>query len=363
MPRVITSATSHASTPRSARVAPARPGQNTPSGAALLAAVLIAIVAVINLNIPYFAITPGPAIDVVPLIDIEGAATKPVSGKLLLTTVSLHDITVAEAIRSWFDENYEVLSRSAIIPSGETEEEAEQRSTEQMSESHEHAAAAALSFLGYAVKITSLGARVREVEAQAPARLVLRRGDVIIGADAASVKRTEDLVGVIRSHEVGDEIVLKVMRGDEELTVKTKTVGREEEPAEPKIGVVLDTVPRIELPLAINIESGDIGGPSAGLMYALGIVDLLDGSDLAHGRSVAGTGEISVDGTVMPVGGVTQKIAGARRQRADLFLVPAVELAEACSRAGDMEVYAVEHLSDAVRVLRDPAFAEKRSCP
>jgi PDZ domain-containing protein len=329
----------------------------------LLAAVLIVIVSVINLDIPYFAITPGPAIDVVSLIDIEGAETKPVSGELLLTTVSLHTINVAEAIRSWFDENYEVLSRSAIIPSGETEEEAEQRSTDQMSESHEHAAAAALSFLGYDVRITPLGARVREVEAQAPARLVLRRGDVIVGADAASVKRTEDLVGVIKSHEVGDEIVLKVMRGEEKLTVKTRTVGREGKPSEPKIGVLLDTVPRVDLPLTINIESGDIGGPSAGLMYALGIVDLLDSYDLAGNRKVAGTGEISVDGLVLPVGGITQKIAGARRQKADLFLVPSVELVEACSHSGDMAVYAVGHLADAVRVLRDPAFAKKRSCP
>lgn len=367
MTRVITSTASEYNTGANASILSAPQGARrkpaTPSGAALLAAILILIVSIFHLDIPYFAITPGPAIDVVELIEIGGAKTKPVSGRLLLTTVSLHQIKVAEAIRGWFDSSYEVLSWSTIIPSGETEKDADQRSSVQMQESHEHAAAAALSFLGYEVKKTWLGARVRDLAVGAPAEAVLRRGDIIVGADSKSVKRAEDLVAAIKRHKVGDHVVLKVKRGQSTLTVKTKTMARAEDPSEPIIGVVLDTVPRVDLPLAVQIDSLDIGGPSAGLMYALGIVDLLDSADLARGRTVAGTGEISVEGVVKPVGGVTQKIAGAKKAGADIFLVPASELEAACASADDLEVYAVAALADAVRVLRDAQFAAGRACP
>jgi PDZ domain-containing protein len=98
-------------------------------------------------------------------------------------------------------------------------------------------------------------------------------------------------------------------------------------------------------------------------MYALGIVDLLDDHDVAGRRIVAGTGEITIDGEVRPVGGVRQKLAGAREQHADLFLVPADELAEACADADGLDVYAVGDLGEAVKVLTDPAYAAARACP
>ncbi len=321
------------------------------------------LVAALNLRIPYFAIVPGPALDVVKLIEIDDATTKDVNGELLLTTVSLHEITVGEAVRGWFDEDYEILSRSAIIPSGETEEDADRRSSEQMQESQRNAAAAALTFLGYDVRITSVGVRVSGVDPSAPASDVLTRGDVIVGADTKEVKRFEDLRGVVRSHDVGDEVVLRVRRGGEVATVRTKTIPSSSDHSVPMIGVELEDLPRVELPLAIQIDAGNIGGPSAGLMYALGIVDLLDDSDLAKGRTIAGTGEIKVEGIVGEVGGIEQKIASARDRGAGLFLVPKGELTQACARAGDMPVYAVDRLTDAVRVLEDPAFAETRDCP
>jgi PDZ domain-containing protein len=125
---------------------------------------------------------------------------------------------------------------------------------------------------------------------------------------------------------------------------------------------MLDEAPRIELPVAVDIESLGIGGPSAGLMYALGIVELLDETDLTSGRKVAGTGEIAIDGRVGPVGGVRQKVLAAREEGAEVFLVPRAELADACSLADTMKVVGVETLKDAVRALRDQQFATGRSC-
>jgi PDZ domain-containing protein len=334
-----------------------------PSGAAALVAVVILIVAVLNVNVPYFALTPGPAQDVARLIAINGSKTTPVKGQLLLTTVSLHEIRVAEAVRGWFDPSIAILSRSAIIPPGSSEREVEERTTAQMDESHVLAAAAALSLLGYDVKVESTGVRVRAVTLGVPASKALRRGDVVVGADGQPVKQAEDLVAAIQRHKVGDAIVLRVMRGTETIEVTTQTIGRPENPSDPVIGITLETVPQVRLPLAIQIESMGIGGPSAGLMFALGIYDLLDPQDLTRGRVIAGTGEISFGGEVRPVGGIRQKIESARRGGAELFVVPTVELEQACAVAKGLPIIGVDRLKQAVDALRATRGTAAPSCP
>ncbi len=333
------------------------------NGLAALCAIGILIVSSLNIRVPYFALTPGPAQDVGKLISIKGADTGPVHGQLLLTTVSLHEIRVAEAVRGWFDPSIAILSRSAIIPPGSSEREVEQRTSAQMEESHVLAAAAALKLLGYTVDVRPTGARIRAISDGVPASESLRRGDVVVGADGQPVRKTEDLVDLIRRHKVGDEIVLRIQRGTETVEVRTKTVGRPENPAEPLIGIHLETVPRVSLPLAIEINSLGIGGPSAGLMFALGIFDLLDRGDLTRGRTIAGTGEITIDGEVGPVGGIRQKVEGARRAGAHLFVVPLAELDQACAIARGMPVTGVEDLKQAIEALRGPVDAKARSCP
>ena len=339
----------------------ARP-RPVPSGSVVIAAVAIIIVAAFNLNIPYFAIRPGPTQNVLKLIEIEGTKTKRVTGELLLTTVSLHEIKVAEAVRGWFDSSYEILSRSAIIPEGESEQEAERRTLAQMEESHRYAAAAALRHLGYDVKITRPPARILDVAADAPARKVLRRGDVIVAVDSVPVNASNEFGSAVQRRKVGEVLALRVKRGSTIVTVKTKTIPRIPGSKEPIVGVLLDETPRIELPVAIDIESLGIGGPSAGLMYALGIVDLLDETDLTNGRTVAGTGEIAVDGKVGAVGAVRQKVLAARGEEAEIFLAPRAELDEACFGADRMTVIGVETLQEAIRALRDARFAKERSC-
>ena len=334
-----------------------------PSGLAALVAVAILLVALLNVNVPYFALTPGPAQDVGKLIAITGVKTTAVRGRLLLTTVSLHEIRVAEAVRGWFDPSIAILSRSAIIPPGQSESEVEKRTTVQMEESHILAAAAALKLLGYEVKVEPSGARVEGVSNGVPASKALRRGDVVVGADGVPVKEAEDLKAAIQRHKVGDAILLRVLRDTKTIEVTTQTIGRAENPSEPIIGVTLQNVPHVRLPLAIRIDSLGIGGPSAGLMFAIGIYDLVDHGDLAAGRTVAGTGEISIGGDVGPVGGIRQKIESARREKADLFLVPAVELDQACAVAKGMPVVGVNNLRQAIEALRSTSGISARSCP
>jgi PDZ domain-containing protein len=332
-------------------------------GTAVVAAVAIVVVAVFNLNIPYFAITPGPAENVFDLIKIEGATPKPVSGRLLLTTVSLRKIRVAEAIRGWFDPSYEVLSRSAFVRTGETDADAEREAARQMSESKDHAVAAALRLLGYHVGITPTGARIAELSRGVPARKVLRRGDVIVAADGKRVRIADDFKAVMKHHKVGDVVALQVTRDDKVLSLKARAVGRPDNPAQPIIGVLLENDSKVDVrPIGIHIDSQNIGGPSAGLMYALGIVDLLDAQDLTKGRLIAGTGAIALDGRVEPIGGIRQKIAAARSAHVDLFLAPLVELKEACLRAGTMPVVGVATLKDGVLALRGVPIAHARTC-
>ena len=343
--------------------APAR-SSAVPSGLVIVVAFATIIVATFNLSIPsYFAIRPGPAPDVTKLIEITGAATKPVSGRLLLTTVSLQPIRVAEAVRGWFDPNYEILPRSAVIAPGQSEEDAQRQTAQQMDESHQHAAAAALGFLGYDVRITPIGARVVELIPGTPASKVLRKDDVIVGVDRSPVRRDVELREVIQRHKVGDPIALTVKRGAKTVTVRTKTIGDPEDPTRPIIGVAfLENFTTVKLPLAVNIESLGIGGPSAGLMYALGIVELLDSTDMTRSRTIAGTGAISLGGVVQPVGGVRQKVMAARGAGAEMFLAPLIELSEACAQAGDLTVVGVQNLTDAVSVLRGARVPDGRTC-
>jgi PDZ domain-containing protein len=332
------------------------------SGAAAIAAAAILIVAVLIVRVPYFALTPGPAQDVGRLITIDGAKTTSVNGQLLLTTVSLHEIRVFEAVRGWFDPSIAILSKAAIIPSDSSEQEVEQRTTVQMEESHFLAGAAALSLLGYDVQVEPSGVRISTIDANVPASESLRRGDVVIGVDGRAVKQDTDLRTAVRRHNVGDTIGLRIMRGTETLEVTTRTVGLPEDPSVPAIGVGVETVDRVRLPLAIEINSLGIGGPSAGLMFAVGIFDLLDAGDLTRGRVIAGTGEISITGDVGPVGGIRQKVESARRQRAHLFVVPLAELSEACKVAKDMPVVGVENLKQTIDVLRGTRGTTVRSC-
>jgi PDZ domain-containing protein len=157
-------------------------------------------------------------------------------------------------------------------------------------------------------------------------------------------------------------VELTVRRGKTMVTVRTKTVGDPQGPTRPIIGVFLADVPSVTLPLAVDIESLGIGGPSAGLMYALGIVELLDSTDMTKGRTIAGTGTIDLRGIVQQVGGVRQKVAAARGAGAELFLVPLAELKEACARAGDMPVIGVQTLEDAAGALRGATVPRGRTC-
>jgi PDZ domain-containing protein len=334
-----------------------------PHGAAVLISVAVLILGILGLHIPYFALAPGPAEDVTKLISIDGAKTHAVKGKLMLTTVSLlPSIRIGEVMRGFFDPAVAIVSRSAIVPAGQSDRDVQQQTIDQMRESQIFAAGAALKLLGYHVDVKYTGVRVRDVAADVPAAVVLRPGDMILTADGHAIEKPTDLVSAVHRHPVGSLIKLHVVRGANPLTLTVRTVGRPTNRSDPVIGVVIDSVPQVKLPLAIRIDAQGIGGPSAGLMFALGIVDVLGKTDITTGRTIAGTGEIALDGAVGPVGGVRQKVESARRSGAVLFIVPFDELREACPVAKKLPIVGVHNLKEAVRTLQGQRTGAGRPC-
>ncbi len=311
-----------------------------------LVPVLAAAVVLAAVPLPLFAVAPGPARDVVPLIQIEGHRTYEPSGDLLLTTVTVNHSTAFEALRGWLDEFSDIVPERLILPPGLTEEEEDQISRSQMDESKLTAAAVALARVTDYPQRHGSGALVRRVQAGSPADGRLFPGDLIERVDGTAVGSVEDVGRLVRAAGIGRRVSVVVRVEDQTRTVRLRP--RELEPdGAPKIGVELLE----SFPFHLLIESGDIGGPSAGLMWTIGVIDLLTPGDLTGGRRIAGTGTIEVDGNVGPIGGIGQKIVAADRAGADAFLVPRADMAAAREAQTDLELVPIDDLEDALDYL------------
>jgi PDZ domain-containing protein len=239
----------------------------------------------------------------------------------------------------------------ALVPEGSTFEDRRKLNLRAMSRSQEIAAAVALRELGYDVEAEPGGVLVVDIASDAPARGKLERGDVIVAADAKPVLTLEDLRREIGEREIGDTVELTVEADGEERTETVGTMESLDEPRRPIVGIQPEQVADITLPIDVDIDLGNVGGPSAGLAFALDVLEEL-GRDIDRGLRVAATGELQLDGTVTPVGGVKQKTIGARRTDVDVLLVPAGEnAAEARRNADGMQIIAVENFQQALRRL------------
>lgn len=326
-------------------------GRTRPGGvSALLRAGAVAapaallILGSVAVPLPLVSVHPGPATSTGDLIRID-AATFSSKGSQHVTTVTLHDATLAEAVAGWLSPAVSVLPRTTIYPPGTTRDEVNRRNASEMDASQEAAKVAALRELGY--EIRAAGALVQATVEGMPAAKTLTAGDVIVAADGTPVGSAGDLGSLIGRHGRGEAVRLTVRRGGDLREVWVPVV---REGGRSLIGVRL--LPSFALPFRIEIDSGGIGGPSAGLAFALSIVDRLDSPDLTGGRTVAGTGTIDYDGNVGPIGGVPQKVRSALSVGARIFLVPRDQAGEAHAEAGGrMDVVGVATLHEAVTAL------------
>ena len=243
------------------------------------------------------------------------------------------------------------VSAEVLSPNDETDEERRRQNTEDMERSEEVASAVALRQLGYDVTATPTGVIVTSISPDVPAADVLEVNDVVVAANGKPIRTPEQLRAAIGELQPGDELELRVRRGDETLEVTVRTVASPQDDSRAVIGILIEQDADIELPLDVDIDLGRVGGPSAGLPFALEIVRQL-GRDVTGGCRIAATGALALDGTVIPIGGVKQKTIGARRADVDFFLVPAEQnAAEARKYAEDLRVIPVESFQQALRTL------------
>jgi PDZ domain-containing protein len=317
----------------------------------------------ISLPVPYVRLVPGPVTDTLgssngkPLIVIKGHDTAKTTGKIYLVTVGEYggpgkNISAASVISGWWDKTDAVVPRRVLYPPTVTEKQVEQQDTADMDQSQVDAKIAALRYLG--VKLQP-GSEISTVEATSSGKGKLQLGDVIVGVDSAPVTSSDQLLSVLKTHKVGDQVALHINRNGTAMSVEVTLQQPLKPGGTPSIGIgVLDS---FAIPFEIDIDLNNVGGPSAGMAFALGIIDKLSDGNLTGGHTIAGTGTIDAGGKVGVIGGVQQKMAGARSAGATVFLVPAGNCAEALKAVPrGLRLVKVSTLSgavDAIKAVRD----------
>jgi PDZ domain-containing protein len=326
--------------------------------------IVLALLAAANVRVPYFILAPGTARQVDDLIHLPEGKAYPPKGRVLLATVSLiSDVRLIDLVRDRFDDETQSIPERLIL-GDQSKDQLRQANLQMMDNSKQIAVVVALRRLGHSVTEHGDGALVQEIVTQPSqdgrdipvnqaAALQLQPGDVIVAADGAPTALIDDAKAAISRHAPGDVIRLDLLGADGSRRVENVPLVQRPGGAGAILGVVLQTKGlRFDLPFPIEIDSLGIGGPSAGLAYTLGVIDVLTPGELTGGKVVAVTGEILSDGSVGDVGGVTEKTAAVRAAGADYFLVPKGEYEEAKAHAGPrLKVFKVDTLDTALQVL------------
>lgn len=319
-------------------------------GAIFLAAGLIGLWSV---ELGYYAFSPGPVGDAVSAVIVAEVETYQPTEELLMLTVSNQTVNPIEAIIAGLDPTIDLVRREAVRSPDETDEEFVARNRASMDLSKETAITLALERLGYEVTTSSDGVVIAEIVGDAPAAEVLQVNDVITAVNGRSVSLPDEIGDQLGDQEPGDSISLDIEREGSPLTVSVRLIGRDEDPTLPMIGIsVVPRNPHFDYPFPIDIDAGLIGGPSAGMMYTLAVLELLSPGDLTQGRVVAGTGTINAAGEVGSIGGIRQKVVAAEAAGADVMLVPASNYEEALSAPRDtLELIPVATLDEVLEAL------------
>jgi Lon-like protease len=321
--------------------------------------VLVAIVIAASfITVPYDELVPGQAMEVSQLITVPPAKAHPVHGQVYLTDVGLiENLHLIALLPAWLD-NDDALVKTAELTGNLPEAEENEQGTVDMAESQMTAESVALRQLGYSVPEHDAGATVYGLEPGTPGYRALKVGDVITAVDGVATPNPNVLITAIRSHLPGQTVTLQVGTVAHPTPGHTVSLrlasGREDGKIVPFVGIVeMGTQPVYDMPFPIKINSDQIGGPSAGLAWTLGILNTLSGGHLTGGRTIAASGTIDPDGSVGDVGGVAQKTVAVERAGATVFLVPEVEVSVARSKATpNLRVFGVTSLGQALRDLQ-----------
>lgn len=310
--------------------------------------------------VPYVELGPGPTENTLgsrdgkSIISIEGREATTSAGQLRLTTVNVRDrLTVVDAVRGWLRGDSAVVPRELVYPPDKSEKQVDDENAASFQASQTSAETVALRELGYPVLVT-----VTEAAKQTPAEAVFRAGDVITAVDGTPVTSGQKLRELVRARAAGEVRQVSYTRDGATATAGVATVAGDD--GAPRLGVVIEQ--KQPAPFEVKFDLDRVGGPSAGLMFTLGVIDKVEPADLTGGIRIAGTGTIDDEGNVGPIGGVPQKLRGAKRDKATAFLTPAANCAEALANAvPGLPMYKVATVDDALGALR--ALREKRTPP
>lgn len=332
----------------------ARAGRRWPIVIACLALVMAGLlIGAWNITLPYYAFSPGPVGDALEAVSASEVEIYLANEELLMLTVSSQEVNPIEAFLAGIDPTVDLVAREAVRRPDETDEEFVTRNQASMDLSKETAITLALRRLGYEVETISEGVLIADVDETAPAVDVLRPDDIITAIDGVTVSLPEDIGAALADNKPGDVITLELTRDEENLTTEVELIAPEDDPSAPLIGISVAALdPRFEFPFPIDIDAGLIGGPSAGMMYTLAVMELLGPESLSSGHVIAGTGTIDVEGNVGGIGGVRQKVVAAEAAGAEVMLVPASNYDEALTAPRDgIELIPVATLDEVLDAL------------
>jgi PDZ domain-containing protein len=299
-----------------------------------------------------YVFLPDQAHPVAPLVTVKGEHRPTDGGGIYFVDVIVRKATLLERLFAGVRPDGATLyPANAVNPPGAGESARRQQDLRAMTRSQQIAAAVAERALGYKVAAQPTGALIADVDPSKPAAGKLEPTDVIVGVDGRPVRTPSDLRRLIRRHKPGETVRFAVRSGTSLRTVIVRTVPDPANPTRPIVGVLVDQSANVKLPVPVRIDTQGVGGPSAGLAFALDLMEEL-GRDVDRGYRVAATGEIALDGSVGPIGGVEQKTIGARRSHVDVFLVPAGDNAREARRyAGGLRIIPVDSFRQALRSL------------
>ncbi|WP_329220859.1 PDZ domain-containing protein [Streptomyces sp. NBC_01485] len=354
--------------------------------ATMLASTLMLIAllcAGVLIPVPYAEMSPGPTVNTLgdhdgePVLQIAGRKTYATSGHLNMTTVRVtsadYRMNLVEAVYGWLAHDNKVVPHDTLYPDGKTEEQSTQENAEEFSQSQESAKVAALKELD--IPVTSL-VIVSTVVKGSPAEGRLHAGDVIKAVDGTAVKEPGDVAKLVTKHQAGEKVVFRIIPAKEQAAAEkahrtatktqdvTITTATSADTGTKRAIVGISAGTDHTYPFTIDIKLADVGGPSAGLMFSLGIYDKLTPGNLTGGKFVAGTGTIDDAGKVGPIGGIELKTVGARSQGAQYFLTPADNCAAAAKDTpSGLRLVKVNTIDDALTALKDIRSGDTADLP
>ncbi len=301
----------------------------------------------------YYFMSPGPPYQWD--IEINEVETFNFEGNLFQLTVRRDEANYF--VYAWANINNEIdlYPREVILPDGVTPQELSEISIQNMITSENVAIAVALNSLGYNIESEGDGVLVVGLLDNSPVKDILLKNDLITSINNEIVKSTTEFISLLKTYEIGDTVQIGLIRDDKEINFKTTLIEHIEYENEPMVGFLASTPnQQFIFPFEIDINTGNVGGPSAGMMMALNVYNKLVEEDITNGKKIAGTGTIEIDGSVGPVGGVKQKVIAAKRANASLILVPTANFQEANVYSDEnTSIVAVDSFEEALNVISD----------